>query len=356
MIGTALQGRGGMSSVVATYQQQGLFEAAHVHYLEVHREVSGLQKALLVLHGLWALLGLLVRGEVGLLHIHTASGVSFWRKSLFATLGRLFGRPVLMHVHGGEFVEFYARTPALGRWWIRWVLEGAARVLVLSDTWQQRMQKVSGRLHTEALANPVVLPPQGTLVEQPETGVHFVFLGRLERDKGVFEAVEAFAQLVAQHPDARLTLAGEGDMAGVKAHAQARGVADKVHFPGWVSGDAKNQLLAQAHVFVLPSYIEGLPVSMLEAMAYGLPVVVSRVGSVPEVLTEGQTGMMVEAKSTASLHTALAALAASRELRCRIGRAGWDLVVERYSAQTVCQRLLSIYAQVSPEGDTHVHR
>lgn len=349
MVGTALEGRGGMSSVVATYRQQGLFDRAHVKYLQVHDEVSGLGKALLVWRGVLALLGWLLTGQVALLHIHTASGVSFWRKSVFALLGRVFACPVIVHVHGGEFLEFYQRSSPLGRWFVRWTLEGAARVLVLSDTWRQRLQTISPRLRLDVVANPVLLPTVVGVREASGRGVHFLFLGRLERDKGVFELLDAFSQVCVQFPDAHLVLAGDGDVAAVKAQVARLGLVGKVDMPGWVSGVIKSKLLRSADIFVLPSYIEGLPVSMLEAMACGVPVVVSRVGSVPEVLSDGVNGLMVEPKSVESLHKAMAFLAASATSRKQLGAAGQELVALRYGADGVCGHLMEIYATVLKE-------
>lgn len=345
MVGTALEGRGGMSSVVASYRAQGLFDRAKVFYIETHREVSALGKLGLVFGGLLRLLRLLLTGRVALIHIHAASGVSFWRKSLFAVLGRLFHRPVIVHIHGGEFLEFYRGCSPFGRWFVRWVLEGAARVVVLSNTWAQRVGEISPRLRVAVVANPVALPA-GEILPRDCAALNFLFLGRLERDKGVFELVDAFAALVKDFPEARLILAGEGERDAVLEKIAALGIGPQVELPGWVTGETKANLLAAASVFVLPSYIEGLPVSMLEAMAYGVPVIVSRVGSVPEVLLDGENGLMVEAGSVDSLREALFSISASPVLRKKLGDAGRALVERDFAANIVGSRVEQIYRDV----------
>lgn len=349
MVGTALEGRGGMSSVVASYQQNGFLDRAQVHYVEAHREVPVRRKVLLALSGLSRLARLLVSGRVSLVHIHVASGISFWRKSLYASLARLFGRPVILHIHGGSFLEFFYQCPAPARWLIRWQLEGAARVIVLSPTWEETVRQISPRLHFEVLPNPVALPKDAAVDSSRGAALNFLFLGRLEQAKGVFEAVRAFAQISGDYPHARLILAGDGDQAVVENLATELGINEKVVYAGWVSGEAKNRVLASAHAFILPSHIEGLPVSMLEAMAYGVPVVVSRVGSVPEVLEHGVNGLMIEAGNVESLRTAMAALAASQEMRSFLGKAGRSLVAAQFAADRVCLRLELIYAEVSRE-------
>jgi glycosyltransferase involved in cell wall biosynthesis len=350
MVGTALEGRGGMSSVIASYRQHGLFEHASVHYVEAHREVPGISKAFLALSGLFSIVRLLIFGRVALLHIHAASGISFWRKALFSTLAHSFGRPVIFHIHGGEFLEFFHRSSVVGRWLIRWHLEGAVRVIVLSKIWEERLREISPSLHLISLPNPVALPENLSPNSSKSTALNFLFLGRLERAKGVFEAVAAFAQVVSEYPDARLILAGEGDQVAVEAQAVELGILEKVSFPGWVSGVAKTRLLASAQVFILPSHVEGLPVSMLEAMAFGLPVIVSRVGSVPEVLVDGENGLMVEVGNVESLRTRMLILAGSAAMRTRLGLAGQSLVASQFAAPKVCRQLEQVYAEVLGEA------
>lgn len=347
MVGTALEGRGGMSSVVANYRQQGFFERAGIRYLEAHRELSGFGKARLMVTSLLRLWLWLLSGQVALLHVHTASGISFWRKSLFALSGRLFSIPVIMHIHGGEFMAFYGHSPAPARWLIRFVLEGASRVAVLSVSWQHRLEGISKRLRFVVLPNPV--PLSGQLVPAPTEGraLRFLFLGRLERDKGVFDLVDAFALLCRDYANCTLILAGDGDREGVQNRLASLGLEAKVSLPGWVSGTDKEALLQAADVFLLPSYIEGLPVSMLEAMACAIPVIVSRVGSIPEVLEDGRNGLLIEAGNVPELAAAMGRLAQSSEERLRLGSAGHDLIAQEFAADRVCRRLAEVYTSAT---------
>jgi glycosyltransferase involved in cell wall biosynthesis len=345
MVGTALAGRGGMSSVVASYVQEGLLERCGVEYIQAHQEGTALHKLGVACKGLWRLSGLLRSGQVGLVHIHLASGASFWRKSLFARQVLKYQVPLVVNVHGGEFIQFYTGSAPWQQRRIRQVLQSAATVIVLSETWRERFQAVIPGLNLQVVSNPVFMPDVPAR-GQASMAAHYLFLGRLERAKGLYELMEAFAAVARKHPEAQLTLGGEGDLPAIQQWVQAEGLQRQVHLPGWVVGQAKLALLEAANVFVLPSHVEALPVSMLEAMAYGLAPVVSRVGSVPEVLVEGRNGVMVPAQDVAALTAAMLAMATQTEQRRQLGAEARDTVAKGYAAKGVCAELEALYLRL----------
>lgn len=340
MIGTPLEGRGGMSSVVAAYRDGGCFERCGIRYLTPVAAGGPLAKLWRALAVWTQTLGLLATGRVRLLHIHAASGVSFWRKSAFCWLGYLFRRPVILHVHGGNFAAFCAASPAPARRYIAATLGRATRVAVLSPVWIDRIRAIAPAARCVVLDNPVHAWPAS--LGRAIGPVHFLFLGRLERDKGIYELVVAFSRLPG---DCRLLLGGDGETAAVRDLAVSLDVADRVEFLGWVSGSAKQLAFARADVFVLPSRIEGLPIAMLEAMHCGLPVVTCPVGSIPEAVTHGREALLVPPADTAALAAAMVRLAGDPPLRRRMGLQGRATFLARYSIDSVAPRLESLYQE-----------
>ena len=138
------------------------------------------------------------------------------------------------------------------------------------------------------IPNPVALPP--AVAPRGRRNV-VLFLGRIETAKGIAELLDAFAGLRPGAPDALLVCAGEGDIESAGRQARRLGLGDSVRFPGWIDGEEKRAWLARAALFVLPSHAEGLPMSLLEAMAAGLPIVASAVGGVPDVVHDGVNGL-----------------------------------------------------------------
>jgi glycosyltransferase involved in cell wall biosynthesis len=185
--------------------------------------------------------------------------------------------------------------------------------------------------------------PEGTGRTSP---VKLLYAGRIVRDKGLLEAVEAVALLRDAGFSAELELVGwigEGDPIGSDIAAVARelGVGDRVTFGGYVpTGPRLMARYAQAHVFVLPTYWDSLPRSMMEAMAAGLPVVVSPVGGIGHYLRDRETAMFVEPRSASSVAGAVRELIEDQELRLRIARAGreWSL---QHSVENDCEEIVA---------------
>jgi glycosyltransferase involved in cell wall biosynthesis len=173
--------------------------------------------------------------------------------------------------------------------------------------------------------------------------VNVVFLGLIGKKKGVFDLVRAVPIVRKQVPQARFFLAGDGDIDAVRDLALSLGVSEAVHLPGWVAGRDKDALLASADVLVLPSHFEGLGLCILEAMAYGVPVIATRVGGIPDVVEDGVTGLLVEPGDVERLADRLVALLLDAELRQRVRVAAFKRVRERYSVEAVFEAIRQCY-------------
>lgn len=344
MIGPPLDGRGGMSSVSAAYREAGLFERCGVRFLDSATGKAGaLPKLWVALRSWCVLLGLLVARRVDLAHVHVASGASFWRKAIYLLTLEAAGVPVVLHVHGGNFVEFYRQASGWAQRFIRTRFARAGRVILLSQAWVERMRPIVDAAHCRAIGNPVLAWP---VRREPRPVTVFLFLGRFEQDKGIFELLAAFALLRQQVPEALLLLGGDGDVAALDRIAAEHGMADAVHRLGWVAGEAKRDAFERADALVLPSYIEGLPVAMLEAMSCGMPVIVSDVGSIPEVVTDGVNGLMVPPRQVPVLAEAMLKLALHPELAGRLGAAGRATFEGRFEAHVVSEQVAQLYAEL----------
>jgi len=346
MMGPPVDGRGGMSAVAAAYRDGGLFERCRVRYLDTTGD-GGLARKLAVACQAWgSLVGLLLRGRVALVHVHVSSGASFWRKALYFWTAYLARVPVVLHVHGGNFAEFHAQLPWLARVFVRATFARARCVIVLSPAWIQRLARVVAAERCVPVQNPVA-----EWAARPRSGAPvrtFLFLGRLERDKGVFELLAAFAKLHQRHADVRLWLAGEGDAAGVQSYAQELGLPPcALRLLGWVDATAKRLALDEADAFVLPSFIEGLPVSMLEAMHCAMPVIVSSVGSVPEVIVNAVNGLLVEPGAVAALELQMRLLVEDSALAQRLGQTGRASFAAGYGMATVGHLIEDVYRRAA---------
>ncbi|MEW6370580.1 MAG: glycosyltransferase family 4 protein [Pseudomonadota bacterium] len=340
MVGTALDGRGGVAAVVSVLRASGLFEREAVHYVSTHRDGGPLAKLGHAGAGLFATLRACLRHRPAIVHAHASTGASFVRKSLVLLVARASGCKTIVHLHGGTFRHYaLERSGAPMRRWIRHTLERSSLVIALTDSWAAFVRGFAPQARVAVVPNAVPLP---ALPDDAQPG-RVLFLGRIEAAKGTGELLDALAMLAPRFPQLRLVLGGSGDLDGFRQAAAARGVSDRIELPGWLDTAARDAELARAAVFCLPSHAEGLPMALLEAMAAGKAVVASAVGGIPELVRDGDNGLLVPPRDGAALAAALARLLGDAPLCRQLGACARVTVETQYSTQAVCGRLAAIY-------------
>jgi len=346
MVGTHLRTAGGIRTVVQGYLEGGLFQRFRGVYVQTHRNGSVWRKAYYALAGYIAIAWYLLTLDAPLLHVHMASRASFWRKSIVILMARARGRPYIVHLHGGEFSQFYQNEcgPREQRF-VRSTLEKAALVLALSDEWRQKLLRICPRATIEVLPNAVPLPEPGALNRATPLAPTVLFLGDLRRAKGTYDLVHAFARVAERFATARLVCGGIGAIEQVHALAQQLGIADRVECPGWLDLVQKQHAFACASIFVLPSYAEGLPMALLEAMSWGLPVITTPVGGIPQVVQHDANGCLVQPGHIDDLANAIATLLESSAARARLGAAARSTIEAHYTLDRALQRLGEIYGR-----------
>jgi glycosyltransferase involved in cell wall biosynthesis len=264
-------------------------------------------------------------------------------------IARVAGCKTIFHLHGGGFRTFATEeSSALLRRWIRHTLEASSLVITLSDSWAQFVHAFAPRARVAVVPNAVPLPDLPA--QDHVIPGRVLFLGRLEAAKGVHELLEAGARIVreATGPSPlRLVFGGEGDAQGVRRRAAELGIADRIELPGWLGPEARDAELRKAAVFCLPSHAEGLPMSMLEAMAARKAVVATNVGGIPETLRDGDNGLLVPPRDEQALARALARLLGDTALRDRLAERARATIEQQYSTEVVCGQLSAIYRELA---------
>lgn len=276
-------------------------------------------------------------------HIHTCSGFTFFLDGALLLLAKRQGCRVVLHVHGARFDAFLDELNPLMLSIARYLAKRADVVIALSDDWKKRLRLRLPQSNIAVLPNGVPEPaiPQVKTANQQPT---FVFLGNLGKRKGVPVLLDAMELATVPW---NVQLAGGDEDPGftewTRKEIDRRQLSHRAIVMGPLVGGAKEQLLAQADAFVLPSLAEGLPMALLEAMAARLPVVVTTVGAMPEVIQEGVQGHLVPPGDAQRLGAAMDRMAISAELRTVMGNAGHAKYRMLYSVDAMAQALLAIY-------------
>lgn len=333
-IGPDMKGNGGISTVLGQY-------AAAIrpfHYLRTNSRKGTVRGLLNLALTVLRLPVERIRGR-RILHIHYASGKSWIRKKVLAKFGRALGFKTVMHCHC-NIVRLADRH---GKKAVAAELSRSARNLVLAKVYDNFLTDTLNLKNTAVVVNPMALDARSA---HPGTGpVVFLFMGLLNREKGVYDLVEAARRLFGDGFDFRIIMAGTGDIDELKKIAAAYGIADKISFPGWVGGDEKTQLFGQSHVLVLPSYTEGMPMSILEAKCAGMPVISTRVGAIPEIVRNGTDGLVISAGNVEELADAMKTYLLDTDIIESHGRESL-LSSQRFSVNEVKKELSLIYTTI----------
>jgi glycosyltransferase involved in cell wall biosynthesis len=339
MLGAAAETRRSMATVVGTYRAQGLFKRWPIDYLPTHGEGSPGAGARLALGAARGLAAAIARGPVAV-HAHVEVR-GFWRDAAFVAAALAGGSPVLLHLHGTGFERFYDQCDGLRRALVRGLLERAACVATPSESLRLWVRGIARRAHAVCVPHPVALEP---LAPGGGRANLVLFLGHMARDNGVLDLLDALAAVRAEVPDLRLVCAGDGERIAVARYAESLGIADAVKFTGWIGPSGKRVLFESAAALAAPCYDAALPMSLIEAMAAGVPVVAAAVGAIPELVADGVSGFLTAPGDKASLARALRRLLVDRDLAARIGAAAREAVRLRHACERALPRLEGLYA------------
>lgn len=282
------------------------------------------------------------RDRIALIFI--SDGFGFIEKGLMVFIGRACSRRVVLAPRSGILIDDYAKG-ALWRAYIRAVLRAAHIVVCQSASWrsmfahwgvpEERLVVISNWIDAAQFA--AIPPPKPVRDGELRT----LFLGHVERAKGIFDLIDAVAQLSGR-AKVHLTVCGSGGALDVaRQRASDLGIGDRVRFAGWVDEDARLAELAAADVLVLPSYREGMPNVVLEAMAAARPAIATRVGGIPELIEHGSSGLLYEAGDVSSLAACLAELAAHPERVATMGTEARRRVLQYHSVEVGSRAMMN---------------
>jgi glycosyltransferase involved in cell wall biosynthesis len=294
--------------------------------------------------------------------LFVALGASIVEKGAMAWYARLRGVPTLMFPRGASIVED-CRTSGFTRTWAKASFRGARKIVCQGQIWRNFAVDVLGFAPQDVAvirnwtATRDLLDIGACRSARRRAPIRLLFVGWLERDKGILELLEACQQL-GRERQFTLDIAGEGH-----ASEEARGLVSRygltevVRFLGWLQPQELRRALADADVFVLPSWGEGLPNAMVEAMAARLAVVVTSVGAIPDVITHRRSGLLVAPKDMESLRLALSEIIDDGDLRDRLALEAYEIATQEFAVEAAVEKLVhEIDSTIFSAHAIHDHR
>ncbi|MCE0556172.1 glycosyltransferase family 4 protein [Motilimonas sp. 1_MG-2023] len=349
VVGTGINESGGIATVLNVFNDAGFFKKENVRLIQTHtnsKRFFGINKCALFLPALLKIIYYSIFFNVGLVHVHMSSRGSFTRKSIVISLAKALNNKVVLHLHGSEFQMFFENEcsePKKQK--IRDTFSSCDRVVVLSKSWKKWVDTiVKDKSKVVTIYNSV---PSLELSRDKVIPGTVLFLGRLGKRKGVYELIKASVGLRKRFPHYKLILGGDGDVELFKKYAEELGVTDCIQFVGWVAGRKKLELIETSQIFTLPSFNEGFPMGVIEAMSAGLAIVASTAGGIPDAITNEEDGLLIEAGDAAALEDSIAKLLADEDLSQKLGNRAKCKFNNHFSLDVILPQFSEIYSELS---------
>lgn len=284
--------------------------------------------------------------RVDLVHIHHASDFNFIISSYLARFAKAIGKKVILHNHSADFDVFYHRCDEAWKKAIIKTFNRVDAIIVLSQSWLEWYRQLAPEAPWVLLPNAVEIPVRSLESRPGSELIQLLYLGRVEQRKGIVHLLQALRGALQTNGQLLLRVAGNGDIPKLKKRLIEQRLDGHVQILGYLEGEEKERILAETDIFVLPSYKEGLPMSLLEAMAWGVVPVATRVGGIPEVIIDGYNGLLVDPGNKGQLLQAILKLAQDPDLRATMSNNARETIATNYCIDAYAKRLLEIYSEM----------
>ena len=279
--------------------------------------------------------------QIRIVHIHGAANASFYRCIMFIKLAKKCGKKVILHEHAADFVEFF--NAADDKADIVKTINACDCLIVLSNSWKDYFASIGIEESKIYVLNNIVSPPAAENKPHNDDKLHLMYMGEISNRKGAFDLLKAVSDNKDFFKDRLLLRMGGNEVDGdIRTYIKEHGLDGFVSYEGWISGQKKTDCLTWEDVYILPSYNEGLPIAILEAMSYSHPVISTPVGGIPEVVEKGVNGILVQPGNTQEIADAIKLYIEKPENVAIEGRKSYERV-KAFFPEAVFNELEKIY-------------
>lgn len=345
MIGSHLRVTGGITRVIKNYIQADLGKKVNLEHFPTY---YGASHSVNILYFIIQYFKLFIKINVlnqkyDVAHIHMSYRGSFIRKRRIIELLKSKNIPIVLHMHGSQFKDFYNESTDQRKQQIVDTLNKVTLILALGEQWKEYYESIC-KTDVVSLDN-AVFPKEVT--DSSDDKVYITTMGVLSQRKGTYDLIEVGAKLKGKIDSKyKFVLAGDGEIDKVKKKINDLGLDDLFIIPGWVSDEEKiEEIYRKSIIYVLPSYNEGMPMSILEAMSYGLPVISTDVGSISSVV-EKENGFVIKPGDIEALADAIVSLLNDRSNIDSISKNNANKIKMKYNVYTSLEEIVSLYKRI----------
>lgn len=334
VVAPSRRARGGITALIKTYEGTLLWKKWNCRWVETYRDSNSAVKILYFLKAFFSYLTLLPQCKI--VHVHLGWSTSAIRKLPFLLVAFILRKETIVHLHSGADRIIEGKYQFV----YRFIFSHSNCIVVLANLIKDQLIKNYTLKKIEVLYNPC---PDVTNEHKTSKTKTILFAATLSKNKGYLDLITAFSEISHNHLDWITIFAGNGEIEKGLSLSKKLGIHHQVVFTGWISGKEKDKLFQEASIFCLPSYNEGFPMAVLDAFAYGLPVITTPVGGLPDVMIDGYNGLIFTPGDISTLSDKILELICNEELRNKLSKASVNLSKNEFSLKKITMQLDQIY-------------
>ncbi|HMS40965.1 MAG TPA: glycosyltransferase family 4 protein [Pyrinomonadaceae bacterium] len=313
--------RGGITTLISEILKLPLKNHFEFIYVESQAEDFGrFRKAFLALTAIFSFLWKCLFARPKLVYVHLGSNASLYREAVFIFLAKLLRKRVIGHFHAGDVENYYPFQSKIGQKLIRSGLNLCDGLIAVSNESARQLREITPNAKISIIPNAIDVTDFDFKTEKKsENFVRLLFVGAIGKLKGERDLIKALTILRDKNLNLKVSFLGYG-AESLKSYCDELKITDFIEFLGAVSLKERLGFFEKADIFVLPTYAEAMPMSVIEAMAAGLPVISTNVGGIPELVEDGENGFLFECGDVSVLAEKILLLAEDKNLRQKFGK------------------------------------
>lgn len=338
MVGSAEQSKGGVASVLKIMKKMPIWQQYSCYWLGTQIQGSKTTKLYYAIKAYS--IALFKTWKYDIIHFHTVPDISLVVQLpvfLLAICGR---KKIILHLHVGNQIDDYKNSRLF-----HFCIRHSNLILLLSPLWKNRFENLfsSYAVKTDFLYN-ASLPINA--IDYNLRAKTIIYAAHMNANKAYDILLKAFAKISPKYPDWTLVMMGDGEIEKAKNMVEVLGISNQTVFTGYVTGKEKDKYFQEASIFCMCSYQEGLPMVVLEAWEYGIPVVTTPVGGLPDVIEEGKNAVTFSFGNYHELADKLEYLINDLDKRTFMSFYSKGFVHKNFSTDTISNKLNHIYQTI----------
>lgn len=346
--------RGGISTLISDILSSRICDEFELEFIESQAEdLMGFGKLMLAFSAASKAVAHMILRRPAILYIHVGSNASLYREPLFALAARVFRIPSVAHFHAGDVDEYLAAQPRAGRSFVSFAIGSCRKLIAVSADSARKLARLAPASEIVTIPNAIrakALDFPAERFKGRKAPHRILFVGAMGKLKGERDLADAIRILAATRDDLRVTFLGFGGD-DFRNYCRKIGIDRFVEFIGPVSAAERTEHFERADIFCLPTYAEAMPMSVIEAMAAGLPVVSTTVGGIPELISNGREGVLLTPGDAVKLADCLERLLGDDAMRLEMGRAARQKAGSYTDFDVYSKKLIETLAAVIGESE-----